>query len=313
MTRVKTPLLLLAGIALGCGGGGGAPGPWQSYTAPGGLGINALWASAPDDVWAAGQFLLHFDGTSFKQVTDAPIASAADFWGFAPNDVYAVSGTDLAHWDGASWTLIDFAGAIDPSSLTAVWGTSGGDLWLGDELNGRVFHWDGSAWSTGITQTVAIADLWGVPGAAGGAVYAGGLAGLGRWSGAAWTDISDDVAMEAVGLWGFADDDVWAASDFGTLAHWTGAGWTDTLPVNDDKFQDSHTSLWGAAPDDVWAVGDGGAISHWDGAGWTQIQYGQFPYYPFLTEVHGSSADDVWVAGRASTGTNAPVILHNVK
>ena len=119
--------------------------------------------------------------------------------------------------------------------------------------------------------------------------------------------------MEAVGLWGFADDDVWAASDFGTLAHWTGAGWTDTLPVNDDKFQDSHASLWGAAPDDVWAVGDGGAISHWDGAGWTQIQYGQFPYYPFLTKVHGSSADDVWVAGRASTGTNAPVILHNVK
>ena len=60
-------------------------------------------------------------------------------------------------------------------------------------------------------------------------------------------------------------------------------------------------------------MGDGGAISHWDGAGWTQIQYGQFPYYPFLTKVHGSSADDVWVAGRASTGTNAPVILHNVK
>ena len=103
MTRVKTPLLFLAGIALGCGGGGGAPGAWQSYTAPGSFGINALWASAPDDVWAAGQFLLHFDGTSFKQVTDAPIVSAADFWGFAPNDVYAVSGTDLAHWDGASW------------------------------------------------------------------------------------------------------------------------------------------------------------------------------------------------------------------
>ena len=72
MTRVKTPLLLLAGIALGCGGGGGAPGPWQSYAAPGSFGINALWASAPDDVWAAGQFMLHFDGTSFKQVTDAP-------------------------------------------------------------------------------------------------------------------------------------------------------------------------------------------------------------------------------------------------
>jgi len=309
MTRVKTTLLLLAGIALGCGGGG-ASGPWQSYSAPGNFGIVALWASAPDDVWAGGQYLVHFDGTSFKQVTDAPIVSAADFWGFAPNDVYAVSGTDLAHWDGASWTLIDFAGAIDPSALTAVWGTSGGDLWLGDELNGRVFHWDGTAWSTTITQTSSVTDLWGT---AGGAVYASGTFGLARWDGAAWTDIGDDVAMEAAGIWGFADDDVWAASDFGTLARWTGAAWTDTLPVGDDNFLDGQTSVWGAAADDIWAVGDLGAISHWDGAGWTQIQTGKFPYYPFLTKVHGSSPDDVWVAGRAANGTNAPVILHNGK
>ena len=299
-------------LAAGCGGGGGAPGAWRSYTAPGTFGIIALWASAPDDVWASGQSLLHFDGTSFKQVTDAPIVAAVDFWGFAPNDVYAVSGTDLAHWDGTAWTLVDFAGAIDPSSLSAVWGSSASDLWLGDELNGRVFHWDGTTWSTGITQTVTVTDLWGVPGP-GGAVYAGGIFGLSRWSVAGWTDIGDDVAQEAAGLWGFADDDVWVVSDFGTLAHWTGAGWTNTLPTDLDRFEDGHTSVWGAAPDDVWAVGDGGAISHWDGAQWSQIQYGKFPYYPFLTKVHGSSADDVWVGGRASNGSNAPVILHNGK
>ncbi|HZY08932.1 MAG TPA: hypothetical protein VFE69_14345, partial [Ilumatobacteraceae bacterium] len=251
-----------------------------------------------------------FDGTSFREVMDAPITAASDFWGFAPNDVYAVSGTDLAHWDGTAWTLVDFAGAIDPSSLSAVWGSSASDLWLGDELNGRVFHWDGTTWSTGITQTVTVTDLWGVPG---GAVYAGGIFGLSRWSGAGWTDIGDDVAQEAAGLWGFSDDDVWVVSDFGTLAHWTGAGWTNTLPTDLDRFEDGHTSVWGAAPDDVWAVGDGGAISHWDGAQWSQIQYGQFPFYPFLTKVHGSSADDVWVAGRASNGSNAPVILHNGK
>jgi len=306
---MRNTTLALFLLATGCGGGS-APGVWRAYTASGTFGITALWASAPDDVWASGQNLLHFDGTSFREVMDAPITAASDFWGFAPNDVYAVSGTDLAHWDGTAWTLVDFAGAIDPSSLSAVWGSSASDLWLGDELNGRVFHWDGTAWSTGITQTVTVTDLWGVPG---GAVYAGGIFGLSRWSGAGWTDIGDDVAQEAAGLWGFADDDVWVVSDFGTLAHWTGAGWTNTLPTDLDRFEDGHTSVWGAAPDDVWAVGDGGAISHWDGAQWSQIQYGQFPFYPFLTKVHGSSADDVWVAGRASNGSNAPVILHNGK
>ncbi|HXU00702.1 MAG TPA: hypothetical protein VN903_06910, partial [Polyangia bacterium] len=178
--RYLTLVLLLAAS---CGGGGSAPGTWRSYTVPGTFGVTALWASAPDDVWAAnGQNLFHFDGGSFQKLTDAPIVSAADFWGFASNDVYAVSGTDLAHWDGAAWALVDFAGAIDPSSLTAVWGTSGSDLWMGDELNGYVFHWDGSAWSKAVTQTVMVTDLWGVPGAPGGAVYAGGNFGLSRWS-----------------------------------------------------------------------------------------------------------------------------------
>ena len=135
-------------------------------------------------------------------------------------------------------------------------------------------------------------------------------------SGIARQDVSD--GSHAEGLRGghvllLFDDDVWAASDFGTLARWTGAAWTDTLPVGDDNFLDGQTSVWGAAADDIWAVGDLGAISHWDGAGWTQIQTGKFPYYPFLTKVHGSSPDDVWVAGRAANGTNAPVILHNGK
>jgi hypothetical protein len=311
--RVLT--IAIALLAVGGCGGGGAAGPggaaWRSYPVPGNspLGIVALWASAPDDVWAASQTLLHFDGASFTEITDAPIVSAADFWGFAPNDVYSVSSTDLARWDGAAWTLVDFAGAIDPSSLTAVWGTSDDDLWLGDELNGRVYHWDGGAWSTAMTQTVSVNDLWGV---SGGGVYAGGDFGVARWSGSAWTDIGSGAVAEATGMWGFADDDVWAVSDFGTMGHWTGAAWTDTLPANNDAFVDGHKSIWGPAPDDVWAVGDAGAISHWDGARWSQIQYGQFPFNPFLNKVHGSSANDVWIGGRRIDGTNGPIILHNL-
>jgi hypothetical protein len=314
---MRNPTMTIAiatAIAAGCGGGdGGGPTAWQAYASPGTNGVTALWAFAPDDVWAGSQIILHFDGTSFKPVDTPPIGFVADFWGFAPNDLYAVSGASLLHWDGTSWAMIDFAGAIDPSNLTAVWGTSGGDLWIGDDLNGHVHHWDGTAWSTGTTQTVSVADLWGVPGSAGGAVYAGGTFGLSRWSGTAWMDIGDDNATEAVGVWGFADDDVWAVSDVGTLAHWTGApvGWTDTLPASNPNFEDGTKSVWGAAPDDVWAAGDGGAISHWDGAAWSQVQVGKFPYYPCLNRVHGSSAGDVWVAGLSSDGKNTGVILHH--
>ena len=160
---------------------------------------------------------------------------------------------------------------------------------------------------------MAITDLWGVPGAAGGVVYAGGIFGLGRWSGAAWTDISDDVAMRRRGSGASPTTTSGRRATSGRSRTGTGASWTDTLPVNDDKFQDSHTSLWGAAPDDVWAVGDGGAISHWDGAGWTQIQYGAVSVLPVPHQ--GARLVGGRRLGRRPRldGTNAPVILHNVK
>jgi hypothetical protein len=293
--------------AAGCGGGGDSP--WQSYTASGTFEIAALWAFAPDDVWAGGQQVLHFDGTDFKPVTTPMSNYVADFWGFAPSDLYAVGGSSLLHWDGATWSVVDFMNAISPTDLTSIWGSSRDDLWLGDSSNGRVFRWNGTTWSTGITQTVQVDDVWGV---AGGPVYAGGIFGIARWSGTAWTDISaSGTADQAAGMWGFGADDVWAVGDFSTLAHWNGADWTSTLPTNNDRFQEDHQSVWGTAPNDVWAVGDFGAISHWNGTAWSQTQYGNFPYYPFLTEVHGSSATDIWVAGR-TVGAAAPtgLILH---
>ena len=306
MRRLALAFVLMTGMA-GCGGGG-SDGPWRAYASPGTYGVTALWAFAPNDVWAGSNIILHFDGIAFTQVTAPPTGFIADFWGFAPDDLYAVSGADLLHWDGVAWSLIDFADAISPTDLTSIWGTSGGDLWLGDSSNGRVFHWDGTVWSTGITQVVSVDDLWGV---AGGPVFAGGTFGLSQWNGGTWVDISDNVASDATGLWGFGASDVWAASDFGMLAHWDGAAWTDTLPADNPDFYDGTTSLWGTAPDDLWAVGDGGAISHWDGARWSQVQVGTFPYYPFLNKVHGSSATDVWVAGLSSDGRNTGVILHH--
>src|SRR5205814_7552989 len=117
MRRLALAILLGAAAASCGGGGGGGSTTWRSYASPGTNGVTALWAFAPDDVWAGSQIMLHFDGTSFKPVATPPVGFVADFWGFAPNDLYAVSGNSLLHWDGNAWSIVDFAGAIDPFDL----------------------------------------------------------------------------------------------------------------------------------------------------------------------------------------------------
>ena len=230
----------------------------------------------------------------------------ADFLGFAPDDLYAVSDTDLLHWDGAAWTVIDTAGAIDPSELTSMWGTSGGDLWLGDSQNGRVFHWDGARGRPGSRRPSRSRICGAFRGAAAPSSRAGRSAC--RGSGRRLDGIGDDVANEATGLWGFGPADIWAASDFGTLAHWDGA--LDGHRARQRRLQDGTNRSGAPRPTTSGRWATAARISRWNGARWTQAQVGKFPFYPFLNKVHGSSASDVWAVGLSSDGNNTGVILH---
>jgi hypothetical protein len=289
---------------------GGIPGGWQQVAAPGTGAATAVWSFGPQDVWVATETVSHFDGSAWTEVPVPSAGVVADFWGFAPDDLYAVSGATLLRWDGSAWSAVDFRGAIAPTDLQSIWGTSGNDLWLGDTLNSQVFHWNGAVWATTVAETSDVEDLWGVPGAAGGLLFACGTFGLSRFTGSAWiAESGGAVAGGAGGLGGFGVDDVWAVS-LDTLAHWNGAAWLDTAPDSSSNFITAARSVWGAAPDDVWAVGELGTIDHWDGARWTQVLAGTFPYYPSLAKVHGSSADDVWAVGVSGDGKNSGVVLH---
>jgi hypothetical protein len=307
MRRLGTAALLLALLA-GCTDDEGGGSAWLPYSRPGMGPVTALWAFAPDDVWVGtGATAWHFDGGAFSEVPTPAAGAIADFWGLAADDLYAVTASELLHWDGAAWSLVDLGGAIAPGQLTSVWADPGGDLWLGDAIDGRVFHRAGAVWSATVAPTIVMLnDLWGAPG---GPIHAGGASGLARWDGVAWADIhTDGVAGQASGLWGFGADDVWSVSAWGTLAHWDGVAWTDRRPSGTAPFLDVNHAIWGAAPDDVWTVGDSSAIAHWDGTSWRQAQVYVGSDLPSFGHVHGSSSGDVWVAGASEGG--AAVILH---
>jgi hypothetical protein len=81
--------------------------------------LRAVEAISPNDVWAVGKYdnvgvatplFWHWDGSSWTQ--HAGPAFARDLFAFASDDLYAIGGGDLMHWNGSGWSIID---QIDPT------------------------------------------------------------------------------------------------------------------------------------------------------------------------------------------------------
>ena len=91
--------------------------------------LYAVWADAPDDVWAVGGggAIVHYDGAAWSSVVTGNGANATLFsvWGSGPDDVWAAgaSGT-VVHWNGKTWTQQANAGY----DVNNVWGGDDGQM-----------------------------------------------------------------------------------------------------------------------------------------------------------------------------------------
>jgi hypothetical protein len=117
---------------------------WSPVATPEGVSLSHVWGSGPNDVWAVGNSILHFDGSMWNPSPGAPGGYFYGVWGSGPNDVWAVGqGMSIVHWDGAKWSALPSPTKFD---LYAVWGSGPNDVWaVGD--NHAVVHFNGHAWS----------------------------------------------------------------------------------------------------------------------------------------------------------------------
>lgn len=93
-------------------------------------------ASAPDNVWVIGVYgyamAQMFDGTHWNEV-DPPAYLFSDIKALAPDDVYAV-GDGVVHWDGREWTMFLYPTglrAISGVSPTDLWAVGGATVMHG--------------------------------------------------------------------------------------------------------------------------------------------------------------------------------------
>jgi hypothetical protein len=142
--------------------------PFQPIVLPGASSptlpsVQDLWEAGPSDVWAFGgayvgnsygattyaPAFLHWDGQAWTLASDPTDPAQLNHipalgWGTSSTNAWAVGNlftespleTDLWHYDGAAWKIIDTA-AGDPAGYGAVWGTGASDVWA----SGPAFLW----------------------------------------------------------------------------------------------------------------------------------------------------------------------------
>jgi len=103
------------------------------------LGLRAVCAVTPTDVWAVGDAgnLLRHNGTSGRMMADAPTTRTLyGVWGKRSDSVW-VGGEDGAfHFDGTSWTRLELPQEIKPTWVAG----AGEEVWMGDTSRGRLFR-----------------------------------------------------------------------------------------------------------------------------------------------------------------------------
>lgn len=292
--------------------------------------VESIWGSDATDVYFAGNDGLdHFDGTDLTRViSDNPMYGV---WGTGPDDVFAV-GRQIVHFDGNDWTveadpsssLFSVAGSgshspvaagalglifrrqagswlpeqtrVADALLQAVWGSGFDDVYAVG-MDGVILHYNGTDWSvmdSGVTWTLT--SIWGT---GPDNVYAAGWdASLLHYDGLTWNRIPADAfwGRWVTALWGTDDDDMLAAVE-DTVFRYNGTGWSEEISNTEGHIR----AIWGTDPCNVFAVGDGGVILHYDGSGWTEMES---PTTYQLHGLHGSSPDNVYAVGLES------VILH---
>jgi hypothetical protein len=289
--------------------------------------LNAIWGTAPDDVWIVGNrgTILHGNGSSFEAVPTDSNEVFFSVWGSGKNDVwfldsrsplhssgFAGGGTTLERVPGSSWN----EGEATSGRLWTGHSVGADAVWLGGEPTKRFTDWslvasfyrreadaDGGAfWSPTPACTSSapcepkVRAFWGD----GTVLWAVGMNGqafvLDDPATGHWDYRNPRTGSNLEGIWGSSADDIWAVGEDGVIRHTTANGpWTE---IPSPTTADLH-AIWGGSASDVWAVGDNGTVLHYDGKDWSiatiGLSSGDTPVR--LNSIWGSSADDVWIAG----------------
>jgi hypothetical protein len=205
----------------------GSAGAWRrvngswTFSVPTPFSLYGVWGDSPNDVYAVGSAIYHWDGGAWAVVG---ADDGNSIWGSGPSDVW-VSGAATVHWDGGVWSTV----AAAPGSAFSIYGFSSTDVWFADEY--AIFRWDGQiATPVPAPNTEEYRAIWGT---SDDDIWTAGW-NLDHWDGATWvTSLNLGTGNYLTSIWGSGPDDIWAvgATWSGNVYHWDGHAWHASLPA----------------------------------------------------------------------------------
>lgn len=263
--------------------------------------LYGMWGTSPNNLWAIGENLLHFDGHRWQTqrlgIRWSGVVWRA-LWGTSEGRVWMVGNQGNIAWSkGEDWYPVP---SVTDTNLTAIWGTDAGNIWVvGDQ--GTILHMEGTRFH--LVASEAHAHLQSIWGSSAKDIWAVGDHGVVlHFDGTAWKIVPLDIPHNLRVVFGTSANDIWIAGEGGFLLHFDGNHWKRSeLPQNSQRT--ALNAVWGSAPSNLWAVGtqdlrQGALLFHFNGVQWRPVPIG---VQPWLLTLFGFSASTFWAAGAEGT------------
>jgi hypothetical protein len=230
--------------------------------------LEAVWAAAPNAIWAVGAGGTILKTNKAGNWHPEPSGTSADLhgvWGAGGTLWAAGTGVILRSTGNGSWSS-DWSDGN--STVQSVHGCAADDVWAAgvystsSSSSGLFVHRDASGWTTTLTGASEIVQH--VVCVAGGAHAVGGALGtpgprVYDFDGSSWSSaaLAGDGALFA--LWAGPSGELYAAGYGGAIWRRLPGGVWSALG---SPTSDALWGLWGSSSADVYAVGDAGTLLH---------------------------------------------------
>lgn len=260
-------------------------------------GFLALFGFSPKDVFAStdDDHMLHYDGETWTSSNVPHGSSAFSIWGSAPDDVYAVTGVDLIHFDGSEWEVVETKLPAD-SYWTAVSGSGPDDVFITgsggpSSSEPRAAHFDGVQWAElEVPVDGTLRDVWS---AGSGTAFVVGSSGTILFFGGKTFKVMESGTYEDLRMvWGRSFGEVFAVGQ-GLLRRFDGNSWSEMeAPVSSDPYGERHVSdLFGFDGGGLVAAGQG--VDRFEDGAWETL----LPYAELVEDIWASDPDNVLFVG----------------